>query len=41
MLTADDRERMRCYNDELFGITVRTYDWLVEAAVSLSVRRGD
>lgn len=41
MLTADDRERMRRYNEELFGITLRTYDWLVESAVSVQVRHGD
>lgn len=36
MLTPADADLLRRYNEELFGITLRTYDWLVEAAVSLS-----
>jgi TIR domain len=36
MLAPGDVDVLRRYNEELFGITLRTYDWLVEAAVSLS-----
>jgi hypothetical protein len=35
-LLPGDAERVRRYNEELVAITLRTYDWLVEAAVSLS-----
>jgi hypothetical protein len=33
LVPPDDFEFVRRYNDELFGITLRTYDWLVEAAL--------
>jgi hypothetical protein len=36
MLAPGDLDIVRRYNEELYGITLRTYDWLVEAAVSLS-----
>ena len=36
LLAPDDIELVRRYNEEMFGITLRTYDWLVEAAVALS-----
>jgi hypothetical protein len=32
----EDIELVGRYNEELFGITLRTYDWLVEAAVAIS-----
>jgi TIR domain len=35
-LAPGDAERLRRYNEELLGITLHTYDWLVEAAISLS-----
>jgi hypothetical protein len=35
-LAPDEVDVLRRYNEELFGITLRTYDWLVEAAVALS-----
>jgi hypothetical protein len=36
MLMPEDIELLRQYNEELFGMTLRTYDWLVEAAVAIS-----
>ncbi|BCZ84344.1 hypothetical protein PTKU64_80190 [Paraburkholderia terrae] len=35
MLNDGDLELVRRVNDELFGITLRTFDWLVEAAVDI------
>jgi hypothetical protein len=32
LLSELDREYLRCYNEELSGIKVRTYDWLIDAA---------
>jgi hypothetical protein len=36
LLTSPQREVLGRYNDERFGVTLRTYDWLVEAAVQVS-----
>jgi hypothetical protein len=36
LLSTDDLEHVRRYNEELFGLTLRTYDWLVDAAATLS-----
>ena len=36
MLAPKDRELVGSYNKELFGVTLRTYDWLVETSVSMS-----
>lgn len=35
-LVGGDTERLRDYNAELVGVTLRTYDWLIDAAVTLS-----
>ncbi|MFN8572354.1 MAG: toll/interleukin-1 receptor domain-containing protein [Gemmatimonadaceae bacterium] len=35
MLSEQDREWLRAFNDEQFGLTLRTYDWLVEAALQV------
>jgi hypothetical protein len=35
-LADGDAERVRDYNAELVGVTLRTYDWLIDAAASLS-----
>lgn len=35
-LSTDDVERVRRYNDALPGITVRTYDWIIDAAAEES-----